>query len=477
MNNIGVVWFRNDLRLHDNEAIVNATKSADAVLLVYVFDERIFFGKTSYGFSKTGRHRAKFIIDSVINLRKNLRAKGSDLYVRVGKPEDEVNEIANSVKASWVYCNREMTDEEIKVQDRLEKKLWTMGREIYYSRGKMLYYTADLPFPVAHTPDVFTTFRKEVEKFVPIRDPLDVPDDLKVIYSTDLPLGEIPTLEDLGFSKEDSEGLATNFEGGEDSALKQLNYYIHSKKLLANYKETRNELLGWDFSSKFSPWLSVGALSPKTVYANIKKFEKEVTANDSTYWLYFELMWRDYFRLVGKKYGNDIFKEYGINGQAGKEQSYDVNLFELWKTGKTGIPFIDANMRELNATGYMSNRGRQNVASFLVNDLKLPWLMGAEYFESMLLDYDPCSNYGNWCYIAGVGNDPRENRYFNILGQAKRYDSDGEYVKYWLPKLKMVPSNLIHQVDQLTIQDQAKYKVILGKDYPNSCINSSRWIS
>jgi deoxyribodipyrimidine photo-lyase len=477
MNNIGVVWFRNDLRLHDNEALVNATKSADGILPVYVFDERIFLGKTSYGMPKTGRNRAKFIIESVTNLRKNLKARGSDLYVRVGIPEDEINEIANNVKASWVFCNREMTDEEIKVQDRLEKKLWTMGREIYYSRGKMLYYTADLPFPVTHTPDVFTTFRKEVEKFVPVRHPLDVPDDLKVIYSSDLPLGDIPTLEDLGFHEEDQGYIETKFVGGEDNALKQLDYYIHSKKLLANYKETRNELLGWDFSSKFSPWLSVGALSPKTVYDSIKRFEKEVTSNDSTYWLYFELLWRDYFRLVGKKYGNDIFKEHGINGQAGKEKSYDISLFELWKFGKTGIPFIDANMRELNATGYMSNRGRQNVASFLVNDLKLPWLMGAEYFESMLLDYDPCSNYGNWCYIAGVGNDPRENRYFNILGQARRYDSEGEYVKYWLPKLKMVPSNLIHQVDQLTIQEQAKYKVILGKDYPNSCINSSRWIS
>lgn len=477
MNNIGIVWFRNDLRLHDNEALVNATKSADFVLPIYVFDTRIFQGKTSYGFPKTGRHRARFIIESVINLRKKLKAQGSDLYVRVGIPEDEISDISNQIKASWVFCNREMTDEEIKVQDQLEKKLWIMGREIYYSRGKMLYYTADLPFPVAHTPDVFTSFRKEIEKFVPIREPLAIPDNLKIMYSSDLPLGDIPTLEDLGFHDEEGDVKHDHFHGGEDSALKQLDYYIHSKKLISNYKETRNELLGWDFSSKFSPWLSVGALSPKTIYASIKRFEKEVTSNESTYWLYFELMWRDYFRLVGKKYGNCIFKEKGIVGQSGKEQILDLGLFDLWKSGKTGIPFIDANMRELNATGFMSNRGRQNVASFLVNDLKLPWLMGAEYFESMLLDYDPCSNYGNWCYIAGVGNDPRENRYFNILSQAKRYDSDGKFVKHWLPELKRVPSNLIHQVDQLTIQEQANYGVILGKDYPNSCINSSKWIS
>src|SRR5690606_25977707 len=121
-----------------------------------------------------------------------------------------------------------------------------------------------------------------------------------------------------------------------------------------------------------------------------------------------------------------------------------LELFSRWADGKTGIPFIDANMKELALTGFMSNRGRQNVASFLVNDLKLNWQLGAEWFEAHLIDYDPSSNWGNWNYIAGVGNDPRQDRVFNIINQAKRYDPEGTYVKTWLPELESVPESYIH---------------------------------
>ena len=133
-------------------------------------------------------------------------------------------------------------------------------------------------------------------------------------------------------------------------------------------------------------------------------------------------------------------------------------------------------MRELAATGFMSNRGRQNVASFLVKDLKVNWQMGAEYFESMLIDYDPCSNWGNWNYIAGVGSDPRENRYFNILSQARRYDPGGEYVKNWLPELSVLPVEKIHRPDILSDDEQHDFHLKLGLDYPKAMISTERWI-
>jgi deoxyribodipyrimidine photo-lyase len=186
---------------------------------------------------------------------------------------------------------------------------------------------------------------------------------------------------------------------------------------------------------KFSPWLAQGCLSPKMIYAEVKRYELERVKNKSTYWIIFELLWRDFFRLMGKKYGNKIFLRGGTKGEADNRLRNDEHLLKLWVEGRTGVPFIDANMREIEKTGFMSNRGRQNVASFLVKDLKVNWQMGAEYFESMLIDYDPTSNWGNWNYVAGVGNDPRENRYFNILTQATRYDPKGEYVKTWLPEL------------------------------------------
>jgi deoxyribodipyrimidine photo-lyase len=159
-----------------------------------------------------------------------------------------------------------------------------------------------------------------------------------------------------------------------------------------------------------------------------------VTKNESTYWLIFELIWRDYFRMITKKYGNRIFKAGGIKNKI-LQLRQDPDIFKRWTEGQTGIPFIDANMRELKQTGFMSNRGRQNVASFLVKDLKIDWRMGASYFEYTLIDYDVHNNWGNWNYVAGVGNDPREDRYFNTQLQAQRYDPSGKYVKRWLPEL------------------------------------------
>lgn len=437
MKRRAIVWFRLDLRLHDNEALQDAMRNAYEVIPVFVFDDRIFKDKTSFGFPKTGKYRAKFILESVADLRQSLRKLNSDLIIRVGNAEEILFDLAKASKTSWIFCNRERTQEEVRIQDTLEQKLWSIGQEMRYNRGKMLYYTADLPFPIQHTPDVFTQFRKEVERIVPVREPLARPNQTFNPLSIDLEPGEIPSLEDFGHQDFEPDPRAVlNFKGGETEGLKRLQYYLWETNIVKDYKESRNGLLGGDYSSKFSPWLSQGCISPKMVYHELKKYEQERGANESTYWLFFELLWRDFFRFMGKKYGNKIFQKGGTRGQIDPKWVEDTALLKRWTEGKTGIPFIDANMLELKNTGFMSNRGRQNVASYLSKDLNLNWQMGAEYFESMLIDYDVCSNWGNWNYIAGVGSDPREDRYFNIETQAKRYDPEGTYVKHWLAELE-----------------------------------------
>jgi deoxyribodipyrimidine photo-lyase len=132
-------------------------------------------------------------------------------------------------------------------------------------------------------------------------------------------------------------------------------------------------------------------------------------------------------------------------------------------------------MRELSETGFMSNRGRQNVASYLVKDLNVDWRMGAEYFEYQLIDYDVTSNWCNWNYVAGVGSDPREDRYFNILTQAKRYDENGEYVKLWCPELSKLPGEMVHQPDTLSDREQSSYGLRLGANYPMPLVPSRKW--
>jgi len=431
-----IVWFRQDLRIHDNESLTKALERAEEVIPVFVFDERIFKGETSYGFKKCDKFRTKFIIESVEDLRKSLRKLGTELYVRVGRPEEEVAQICKETGSDCVICNMERTREEVFVQNELEKALWKDNREINYFRGKMLYYTQDLPFPVSHCPDVFTAFRKEVEKYVNVRAPLPSPSKIEA-YSGNLDAGTIPKLEDFGFDswKIDARQVIS-FNGGESAGLERLNNYVWKSEAVKTYVETRNGLLGANYSSKFSPWLAQGCLSPKMIYHEIKKFERNVQKNNSTYHLIFELLWRDFFRLMGKKHGDKIFEKTGISKNKGKQLTENKTTFEMWKEGRTGVPFIDANMKELNKTGWMSNRGRQNVASYLINDLKVDWRMGAEYMESLLLDYDPCSNWGNWQYIAGVGSDPRPDRYFNPKTQAKKYDPEANYIKTWLTELK-----------------------------------------
>jgi len=310
-----IVWFRNDLRLHDNEALTDAIEVGNEVVPVYIFDERTFKGQTSFGFEKTGKFRAKFIIEAVQNLKSQLQELGSDLYVRVGKPEEEIFKLANEIKSNWIFCNRERTQEEVDVQDALEHSLWTIGQELRYSRGKMLYYTSDLPFPVTHTPDSFAQFRKEVERYVQVRSPLHKPTDQFTSVSLSIDYGEVPSLSDFGheeFGKNDKGGFV--WSGGESEAIRQLKYYLWDSDLVAEYKETRNGLLGRDFSSKFSPWLAQGCLSPKYIFQELKKYEKERTENKSTYSLFFELLWRDFFRLMGKKHGYKIFRAGGIKG-------------------------------------------------------------------------------------------------------------------------------------------------------------------
>lgn len=474
MRNKALVWFRNDLRIHDNEALHAAYDNHDQVVPVYVFDDRIYKGVTSYGFPKTGHHRAKFLIESVHDLRRNLQSRGGDLVVISGRVEEVLPALADQYGASTVYCNRERTHEEVNRQDAVEQGLWAHGKELVYTRGKMLYHTADLPFPIAQTPDIFSAYRKEVEKYVPIRRPLDVPTTINDKTPSDLTIAEIPTLEDLGHTEVSQADI--RFEGGETSGLDQLDYYLWQSDLIATYKETRNGMLGWDFSSKLSPWLAAGCISPKQIYWSLKEYEEKRTKNRSTYWLFFELLWRDFFRLMGKKHGNAIFKEYGTKQEPlDQEWTEDMSIFRIWSEARTGVPLIDANMREINATGFMSNRGRQNVASFLVKDLKVHWLLGAEYFESVLLDYDPCSNYGNWNYVAGVGSDPRENRYFNPLSQSRKYDSDGVYVKHWLPELENLPAAYVHRPWVLNREELAKYGVTLAKDYPKPAVPTRRW--
>jgi len=421
---VALLWLRNDLRLHDHEALHQAVRRAPAIVPVYCFDERLF-EETPYGFQRCGALRLRFLIESVQQLQKSFAEKGVKMHVCVGKPELQLAQLAQQTGAKWLYYHREAATEELADEQAVEAALLKLGLECHSCWGSTLFHPDDLPFPISRLPEVFTEFRKKTERESEVRESRAMPRQMKGL--PDLPADIWPPMP----AQIADERIVYPFKGGEAAGLARLHAYFWEGDHLQHYKETRNGLLGADYSSKFSPWLALGCLSPRFIYEEVKRYEKQRVANDSTYWLIFELLWRDYFRFVAFKHGKKLFLKGGIR-QYTEGHAHKPKALQLWREGKTGQPFIDANMRELAATGFMSNRGRQNVASYLVHHLKSDWRAGAAWFEHCLLDYDPCSNYGNWNYLAGVGNDPRENRVFNPQKQAEQYDPSGSYRRFWL---------------------------------------------
>lgn len=433
-----LIWFKKDLRLHDNQAVFESFAKHKTVIPFYCF-ENSDFGKTKSGFHKTHSFRAQFLIESVSDLKNNLIRIGSDLIIRKGSTVELLSEIIEQYSVTDIYTQKEIHAEEIQIQDELKQ---THQINWHFNAGFSLYHVNDATFPISETPKVFTEFRKKLEKTASVRSCIETPRSGPELPNK-IEIGQIPTLEHFGLTpKVKSASGVIQAVGGETHALKRLKYYLFDTTLLSTYKQTRNGLLGADYSSKLSIWLWNGCISPRKIYWEVKKYENLIQKNQSTYWLIFELIWRDYFKFISIKHGNDIFKLNGISDRYYKVEK-NTEALNKWKNGDTGIPFIDANMRELNQTGFMSNRGRQNVASFFVKELKLDWRIGAEYFESQLIDYDVASNYGNWMYVAGVGNDPRD-RYFNIMLQAKRYDPQGKYVKKWVPELCNIEQEFVH---------------------------------
>ena len=423
--NTALVWFRNDLRIDDNQSLYDATTKHDKVIgLVLIAD--FWLKETAFGFKKMEVFRARFLIETIEDLRQELKTLNIPLIVKVDDGTS-LKQLCDQYQITDLYMQEEWTKEEVDQEKNIPDTV-----SVHKSYSQFLFHPDDLPFAIENLPKIFTVFRKACEKNSTVRP--CTPKPRKLADENDQILSSKPlTLQELGYAPfEIHPNSAFPFQGGSRAASERLNHYFWITKKLSYYKKTRNGLLGTDYSSKFSSWLANGSISPKSIYWSVKDYEQEIGKNQSTYWLIFELIWRDYFKYVSLRHGNSIFVVGGI-----KKRVYDWRqndqVFDQWINGTTAEPFVNANMLELKNTGFMSNRGRQNVASYFAKTLQMDWRLGAAYFESMLIDYDVHSNYGNWMYNAGVGNDPRD-RVFNVGLQAERYDGKGKYQSTWLQK-------------------------------------------
>ena len=425
----GLIWFRNNLRIKDNISLKKAIDENHQIIAVYFFDPK-YFDKDVFGFHKTAKFRAQFLIETIVDLKKNLAELNITLFTYHDNPELKIASLCDEFSVDKIYTQKEWTRDEIETNSNLTKSL-PEKIQFIEDYDQFLYHPETVSRNFNNIPNVFTVFRKKLEKYVEVKEQFQ----LTPLTKNNLVKNNttIPNLKKLGFREFNiSSKTAFPFKGGETEALKRLNYYLFESKKVGFYKKTRNGLIGENYSTKFSPWLANGSLSAKSIYFQIKKYEADYGKNQSTYWVIFELIWRDYFKYISLKYNNKIFKIGGILDKKYEWKS-DMKSVQNWINGETKDDFVNANMIELKQTGWMSNRGRQNVASYFAKELLLDWRIGAAYFESVLLDYDVHSNYGNWMYVAGVGNDPRDRK-FNTQLQAERYDNNHKFRNLWLEK-------------------------------------------
>jgi deoxyribodipyrimidine photo-lyase len=493
---IAIYWFRNDLRLSDQPSFKIACEQATRLAPIFIHDSA-YDAETHWGFERLGPHRKHALRSALQALKAQLHERQSDLLEYQGDPVDTLIELAKKFDIDTIFCEEIAAPEEQQQVARLRKAGLTVNT-LWHSS---LLAPHDLPFAIEQLPLVFTEFRVAVEKakvvvLPPEAAPANVPplpdrlvhnrttvsertsllssEPLGSLDSLDSldSLGSLGSLDSLG-SFESTESLAkldkrssltfstANDFAGTQGGLRHAQQYFE-RKLAHSYKATRNQLSGLDYSTKFSVWLASGALSARMLYQQLQAFEAEHGANDGSYWIWFELLWRDYFRFLHLKFGAQLYRRSGLRQRAAVEQrgqrggkpkfnagklQFNADIeqaggaviktpaqaeqFKRWCLGECGEPFIDAGMRELRHTGYLSNRLRQVVASYLIHHLKLDWRAGAAWFESQLIDYDVYSNQGNWLYIAGLGTDPRGGRAMRIEKQALEHDRDETYRKKW----------------------------------------------
>jgi deoxyribodipyrimidine photo-lyase len=421
-----IYWFRNDLRLADNAALRDACEQAQRLALIYVVPE----GErqaTRWGFERTAAHRRHFRDQALAGLSQAVSLQGRELLIAMGDPVQTLLRLAREIGAANVFCEAIAAPEELAECAALR----AAGLDVHERWQSSLIDPADLPFAIPQTPRVFTAFRTALEHAgVTPRPPSTALPRLAAPVTASLPrrsAAEAPPALPAGASFPFTE---PGFDGSEQAALSHIDRYFDSEAP-RQYKETRNDLSGVDYSTKFSAWLAQGAVSARTIYAALRAHEARLGANDSTYWIWFELLWRDFFRFAMLQHGARLFRAAGLSTLP--PPHHDAEAFRRWCAGDTGHALVDAGMRELAATGYLSNRLRQVVASFLVHELDCDWRAGAAWFESRLVDFDVYSNQGNWLYLAGRGADPRQGRRFNPDKQAASYDPDGRYRGLWGP--------------------------------------------
>lgn len=400
-------------------------------MCVFIYDEIIHYKQ--HGVDSLGPYRAQFLWESLSSLKQSLKKLGNDLIILKGDAAKTLEALKSEVCADTIFTQYECSY----CEQEQDKKVSQFSQLQHIGMGTLLTHK-QLPFNKKTLPNNYIIFRRLIESqwenqqslvSTCCETPKSLPPTPKTLKTQSLL--ENPSKH----SKGQSARAPFQFTGGEQSALNRVQQFIWGSAGLENYRNTCNQLLGADFSSKLSPWIANGSLSVRYVYQEIRKFEQERGLSESTRWSICELLWRDFFHFNALKHGSALFTKGGIQSPAGSKKEIDIEKCDdaqKWCKGETGEPLIDACMKELLDTGYLSNRGRKCLSAYFVKKMGSDWRLGASWFEHLLIDFDPCNNYGNWNFQSGIGHDVKKLANFCANQEAQRYDPDKTYQNYWL---------------------------------------------
>jgi deoxyribodipyrimidine photo-lyase len=448
-------WVRRDLRLNDNHALQAALAAGDTVIPVFVLDPKLLSWRDA------GPKRVAFMLAGLRSLDTELRARGSRLVTRMGEPAEELARLRDETNASGVFA---------------EADPWPYARERDARVGQRVPLTLTVgvtakPYDGILKMDgspytVFTPFSR-MWKALGLLRPADlIPAPERLATPMEVPSIPIPEQPALPAS--------VPFEAGEAVGLRRLRAFAGGMDApIYRYGETRNRM-DLDGTSQLSPYLRWGMVSSlRATVAAVHAMENAPNAEakkSAETWLN-ELIWREFYQTALYRFPHVLEQEFQERMRGIQFRNDPAELL-AWQEGRTGYPVVDAAMRQLVTTGWMHNRARLIVASFLVKDLLIDWRLGERFFMQHLLDGDPAANNGGWQWTSGVGTDAAPYfRVFNPALQAEKFDPEGAYVKRWVPELGNVPQKYVHTPHTMPREEQERVGIRIGRDYPSPLVD------
>lgn len=449
-----LVWFRRDLRLRDHAALSHATQNCREVYCVFVFDDNILRGLPK------DDHRVYFIYKTLEQMNRDLSKSGGGVYLAKGDPVEIVPALASRLGVKKVFANRDYEQYAKKRDASTARKLQRLGVEFESFKDHVVFESGEIATNDGSFYKVFTPYKNSwLKRLENSEDAIaERPVNLKAVKYKKLKGHSSKTsLKDLGFSEPAAAfKRSLNWKRRFNEFLKTVDRYHQARDLLAE-----------DGTSQMSVYLRFGNASVREL---VRKLQP-ITGQGKQTWLS-EIIWRDFYSGFLDVHGETETESYKFKNLSWEKSS---SPFEKWKEGQTGVPVVDAAMRQLNQTGWMHNRGRMIAATYLTKIMLVDWKKGEQYFGEKLIDYDLASNIGGWQWCASTGTDAVPYfRIFNPYKQAERFDPDSVYIKRFVPELANLPAKLARRPDLMSEEQEKKFGFRRGKDYPSPAVDYER---